>query len=317
MTMPQADFDPDKLELFWHMIAERQNVWYRRMQLKEKSPWTDDLILRHAFFTNVYRELDPATEWLRTNVLEQDDIDWRDTLFNVILFRFMGSQERTYKKVGLQLSRHFDPGALIDTLSSIPASFGDAYTVYANVKDVSKSKIENVALWAQRLIPQLGALTDICQECSPGHAFKAISSIEGMGPFLSYQVIVDLLYEDRRWDNFLDGIKARGWMGYATLNDFVVAGPGAKRGISHLLVPGSPTAMRRPRSEVELLVMGWLHQNQYKYLQSKKMKWLTFPDGSRKRLWLSDIQNCLCEFSKYIRVLEHNRITRKYRGGIG
>jgi hypothetical protein len=93
-------------------------------------------------------------------------------------------------------------------------------------------------------------------------------------------------------------------------NDFVVAGPGAIKGIN-ILVNGHPKdpvhkSLREP-------IMRWLWENQVEQLDKRKFKWLVV-DGAKRKLWLSDIQNLLCEFSKYRRAMETGKKLRGYDG---
>src|SRR6476661_7646069 len=98
MSMMSETFLPDRLDLFWHFVCERQLIWYRRVVKQQLPPWTDDLILRHQRFTNVYRELDPGTRYVIECVLELD-APRPDKLFNVMLYRLVGRSD-THAELG-------------------------------------------------------------------------------------------------------------------------------------------------------------------------------------------------------------------------
>src|ERR1051325_3471911 len=60
-------FEPVMLDLFYQLVTERQLIWVRR-QDGSPPPWTNDPILRTEFITNMYRELDPGTQYLREKI---------------------------------------------------------------------------------------------------------------------------------------------------------------------------------------------------------------------------------------------------------
>lgn len=243
----------------------------------------------------MYRELDPATVWLKGYVLDSK-MTKLNKIFNVMFYRFVGSQERTMSAVGLLEFNNYSTDTVTRDLQALTVPFGDAYTVYANVHDTSKSKIENVAelfQWiAEDFQENLG--DDILCSQTAEEAYEAIKRYRAFGPFISYQVLIDLLYENEQGKQILP----------FTLDDFVVAGPGAKRGLDILLKDGYT-------KRTEEQAIRWLHQNQVSEMQRGgfRMRWLDHP------LWLSDIQNTLCEFQKYYRAYTNGntKSTRRYR----
>lgn len=79
---------------YWNFIAERMNIWYKRVMLKEPAPWTDDKILRNFKFTNVIRDLDKLSIWERRNILSKIDeptsnleLRKKSVLLNIMIFR--------------------------------------------------------------------------------------------------------------------------------------------------------------------------------------------------------------------------------------
>lgn len=79
---------------FWWFIAERMNIWYKRVILREPEPWTDDKILQVYSFTNVSRDLDKASIWERKNILSKLDepcesleLRKKSVLLNILIFR--------------------------------------------------------------------------------------------------------------------------------------------------------------------------------------------------------------------------------------
>jgi hypothetical protein len=110
----------------------------------------------------------------------------------------------------------------------------------------------------------------------------------GFGNFLSYQVLVDLLYPLEVYGN-------RPLLPYGH-DDWSSPGPGAQRGITMLLSQGSTAE--------HLEVMGWLrdHQSDEFARLSLDFPYLQDRAGRPIRLSLANIQNCLCEFHKYVKI---------------
>jgi len=57
----------DPIEQFFAFMRERQSIFLKKEQGLER-PWTDDSILNKYKFTNVFREQDRTTKWFRENV---------------------------------------------------------------------------------------------------------------------------------------------------------------------------------------------------------------------------------------------------------
>jgi len=110
---------------------------------------------------------------------------------------------------------------------------------------------------------------------------------EGIGKFLSYQIMLDAMY---------DGV-----LSYSE-NDWSFAFLGCSRGLKHVFPDLDMN------DDVECLgAMRWLHEHQREYLEPLNFKSLgAYPlanglvyDGTT--ISLSNIENCLCEFSKYMK----------------
>jgi hypothetical protein len=55
--------------VFWYYLNERYSIYLKRKAGMPK-PWTEDPIFLSYKFTNVFREHDRGTTWLRENFLE-------------------------------------------------------------------------------------------------------------------------------------------------------------------------------------------------------------------------------------------------------
>lgn len=284
-------FASDQLDLFWRFVCERQWIWRRRVAQRLPPPWTDDPILRGERFTNVYRELDPGTIYVIEHVLEFD-APRPDKLFNVMIYRLVGRSD-THSALGFQSVRTFDPSNMERTLKNLRSSgrppFTAAYMVSAYASMGSSDKIENVA----RLFTALHAdfdefftRVDGCVSAAEVHA--TLSSAYGFGNFLAYQILVDLLYPLRVYGG-------RGMLPFSH-DDWASPGPGAQRGIAMLLRP----EVSKPHLEV----MRWLRDCQHEEFARLGLDFPYFEDADGKpvAISLANIQNCLCEFHKYVKI---------------
>lgn len=290
--LDHKDFDIEKLNLFWWFVFERQNIWYKRFVQKVKFPWTKDYIMQNERFTNVYRELDPGTQYAINKILEID-APKPDKIFNIMIYRLIGRSE-THAAIGFQELSKFNPKILKSKLKYIrdvenKKVFTAAYMVGGYSKMGSKDKIVNITRLFTNLHNIFYSIYEKINACkSSEEVYKVICSLYGFGNFLSYQILVDLLYPLKIYNY-------RGLLPYSN-NDWASAGPGAKRGIIMLLKRGVKANY--------LEVMRWLNENQHNEFERLNSKFCYIKDfnGSQLDISLANIQNCLCEFHKYIKI---------------
>ena len=302
------NFHETELDRFWKFVHERHSIYHRRFVLGlPRSEWTQDEILKKNKFTNIYRELDPGTQFSINEIMSIDPYtdpryihladgpDLRpDIVFNVMLYRLMCSIP-TYEGYGFQLVRDFDEKDFETYLSEIYESnrpvFGNAYLISPYSHMGFDLKYQNVA----RLFGLLRGsflhgnfFEKLDTAPSFESAFKVINSHYGFGPFLAYQVMVDLTYPlpDTRY-----GSAIVPW----SQNDWVRLGPGALRGY------GRVTSSRYVQT-----TMKWLqsHQESEFLRVGVHFPWLRQPNGEKVELTLANLQNCFCEFHKYRSIQE-------------
>ena len=104
---------------------------------------------------------------------------------------------------------------------------------------------------------------------------KLLQKTPGLGPFLSMQIATDLGYCPGEPDQE---------------NDFILPGPGARKGVGYLLnEDGKPASLAQTRRVIELF-------------PAHEMPFL--PKSGGRYASLMDVQNVFCEFSKYVRYKE-------------
>lgn len=292
-----------ELDTFWRFVYERHSIWNRRfIQQLPRSAWTQDEVLGRNKFTNIYRELDPGTVYCRENILERiADRDYSvplselpsraDVIFNVMLYRLMCSIP-TYSGFGFRRLDQFDEHDLDEYLRDIYNTgqpvFGNAYLISPYSSMGSEYKFRNVSRLfglVQRRFDTFFRRLDTAPTFEK--AFKVINLTYGFGPFLAYQVMVDLTYP-------LPNTKYGSAIIPFSQNDWAKLGPGAIRGFS-----------RVSKSYNKLLGLKWLQVNQRSEFARLG---LDFPylvehreDGTsvEVEISLANLQNCFCEYHKY------------------
>jgi hypothetical protein len=263
-------------------------------------PWTSDPILRSEFINNMYRELDPGTEYA-LKMLEAEDTP-HNKLFNLTLYRLLGSKQEFFDTVGWQKLDSFQPRDFLQTIHSYRNSkgnpFGDAYRVAPYHTMGTSDKFENVTRLLEKLLPDFPGLYDrLLASASAREAYDHFKDTEGFGDFLSYQIVVDCITPLPHGGQLLP----------FSQDDWAVAGPGAKQGARKLCAadynPGSYLPM-----------MKWLRDNQ---ADEFARLGLNFPylkniDGTIRALSLSNIQSTLCEFNKYSRIYDGASPVRRF-----
>ncbi len=287
-----ASFNQERLDIFWRFVCERQMVWKKRVLLKLPPPWTDDPILRVERFTNIYRELDPGTQYVIQEVLEKDATK-EDKVFNVMLYRLIGRSE-THQRVGFQQVKDFDPAHLVRVLHAIrdegKSPYTAAYLVSGYTMMGTHDKAENIARLFGQLQRTYTNFYSRLSSCPTSEAaYEVLRAANGFGNFLAYQVLVDLLYPLACYDG-------KPLLPFSH-DDWAAAGPGAQRGIKMLL---------RPETDPPTLdVMRWLREHQHEEFARLGLAFPFLIDERTqqpKDISLANIQNCLCEYHKYIKI---------------
>jgi len=171
--------------------------------------------------------------------------------------------------------------------------FGDAYIVSTNGRAMSKAGyLGNIllpALWAA-LGPTSGWRATWGSNTLT-RAYHGLQGVYGLGSFMAGQLIAD--YKNTKLHP-LQG--ADDYMTWATM------GPGSQRGLNYILTGDFD------RKEVT-------KSNFLEHLTSLK-KWLMTLGMDYYYVDAQDLQNCLCEFSKYVRVRFFDGHTKRRYAGI-
>jgi alpha-glutamyl/putrescinyl thymine pyrophosphorylase clade 1 len=247
-------------QLIWWM-RERQRI-YRKRQLSKPAPWTTDPVLQRYKFTNVFRQLDRTSEWLRRWWYEANR--GPQLPFSCVLARCVNRLE-TLAELGFPYE--WDRARFIDVLErrrrSKQPMVTSAYIVGVGSDNTGKSlpifladlldRVHHNGSWAAQ--PTLQACYDW------------LTATAGRLPFVMREAVLDL----------------------AMIGDFsdheswVTIGPGAKRGLVRIFGD-------RGLWVYKLLVVTELAQRR-----------LVSSDPMFTRLLPRDVEHSLCEFDKYLR----------------
>lgn len=274
--------EKDTLERFFWWMHERHNIYLSKTS-GLPWPWTKDEILQTYKFTNVYRELDAGTIWLRENIREPYAED-PELFFNIATYRrynYIGTAEI------LGYIKEYDADSTVKTLLEVRGGkaknkiFTGAHMVCGTIRDkdgnIPPEKITQIfdisfsKLWEVRkeIEPKPG---DTLQ-----FAYNRLqkAKVPGYGTFINYEVVTDLRHT--RYLNQATDI-------YTWANP----GPGAKRGINRIY--GYYPKDSRFDYDEYVEVMKWLMSK----FNRIKEDWMPYAE-------MRDIEHSLCEFDKYER----------------
>ena len=281
---------PEIYSTFWRFAAERQAIFHRRAA-GFPPPWTDDPILTRYRFTNAYRASDRVSQYLIQHViylrhapLSPELFTPREVFFRTILFRLFNRVE-TWQWLEAELDnatlteydlfRGYCRHILGSLVSNKTPVYNNAYMTPSPPKGSGYStKWEaHLGILARMLDDQLP--DRLADTPTMERAFDLLLTYPMIGRFMAYQLVTDLAYSPVfNWSEM----------------EFVAAGPGALDGLSKVFTSLGNVA---PNDAIRMLT----------YLQEYEFhpRELTFLNLWGRPLQLIDVQNLLCEISKYTR----------------
>lgn len=295
-------------------VKERWKIHLKKDILGEPKPWTRDLILGNYRFTQVRREDDKVTVWIRENWREphkQDDTVW----FAMCVARYFNwpatlemigypcenwNAKRVVKMLNAHVQRketrlfeksHKGMAYKIERVkrSYKPQVFGGAYflnSIGPKIESIVFDRLD--PLWKRR--KEISEQVRNCETLA--ELYEVFKAQHGFGSFMAAQIVADLKYTPRFE-------LAPDWWSWAA------SGPGSKRGLNRLC----DRPVNAPWKEEE-----W-HENLLE-LQRKvnaELEKIGIP-----KLHAQDVQGiCCCEWDKYERArLGEGRPKTKYAGGL-
>lgn len=304
--------NPDAALTFLDFVKARHSA-YEARQRGEAAPWSADPIVASRKFTNVFRVLDHGSQFVFR--LAEDDPAPQDLLMRLFLYRHTGRVEvwehlhdqlgswpiiedlemvravwKQYRGEASRKIRKGVPGSKTPldvprVYHTLPV-FTSAYLVFPQTAERGTDKLDSIVNLTQRMAAT-GVFRDFLSQHTQQGRFGALCSQKGVADFMSMQILTDWGYVTP---------------GPVDLEDqFVVPGPGALKGAKAIA-----------SSWPALKVIEW-------GAKSLRADWdcpsIMVNDqgvGEYRLPSYMDVQNCLCEFSKYVRFAEKPQPTGTY-----
>jgi hypothetical protein len=275
-------------------VNEQKGMWLPPMP----KPWTQDPIFQTTYFCNVRREDDKVTRWLRQNWTPNH---WPVELYDysIVLARMLNNIPCLSSLVPFDAIT--DYAWLQSHLETRAAAglqvWGGAYVVTSHGLRMPKA-----AYLCQRVLPAAYAAlrTDqprvvtawgACMGSGPtlAQAHELLMQLEGLGSFMAAQVIADLKNTEGHPLQ-----QAEDW------GEWAAHGPGSLRGLEWVFGKKIPPGKF---SGAIAQVASQLSAESFQALQTIGY------------FNMQDLQNCLCEFDKFMRVMtKTGKSKRKYEG---
>ena len=288
-------------ETYWRFAAERQELFFRKIE-GLPAPWTTDPVLARYKFTNAYRASDRVSQYLIRNVIYQGDQSPEEVFFRTILFKLFNRVE-TWEMLEDDLnaisytdySFHRYDSVLSDALAKGKRIYSAAYMMPSGRSSFGHvQKHRNHLKLLERMLED-EAPRRITEASSMARAFDVLRSYPTIGDFLAYQFVTDLNYSDLT--DFSE-------------MEFVAPGPGALDGIRKCFRDLGGL------NDVDIIrLVTDIQEGEFERFG------LTFRTLGGRPLQLIDCQNLFCEVSKYARVKhpevkgtgKRTRIKQRYR----
>lgn len=270
-------------DLYWYFAAERQAIYFRRLE-ERAQPWTEDAILQTYKFTNAYRAADRVSQYLIRRVIYDEryataptEIVFRTLLFKI--FNKVSTWELIEQQIGPPSWQAFDPETYDAVFSAAMAAgtklYSGAYIVPPVALDRTKVKHRG-HLKLLDLIMRGPFVAQLERSRDLSEVFGLLKQFPSLGDFLAFQFAIDLNYTP-----VIDHDEA----------SFVVAGPGARDGLAKTFIDAEAVA-----AEDLISLMMERQDDEFARLG------LDFCSLWGRPLQLIDCQNLFCEVSKYTRV---------------
>lgn len=328
------------LRLFFETMYERQMIWYKRFIKKQNRPWTKNKIFQENKFTNVYRELDRNSQWQIKNILLDDELDLRNLIWKLMVFRFFNNPETFEfepKNVSLQgglfgptiksgLEQVENPDDLISAkkwrngipsyeeydedefsrfIAGVRSSGKNPYTTAYLINSQATPGQPRDYCYTHVVIPTLHEripeLIELVQNAeTPEEIIEFLKKIPAVADFIAHEFYQDFTYIPRYTN--------RKFMKF-TQDDFTNVGPGASIGI-RLIYPNLKTIKEqkqaiywlRDAAEEWLKEIGKEHGVKMPFLWWNRDKKEYYTD-SECNITLHQIEMWLCEFQKYWKMI--------------
>ncbi len=266
--------------IYW--ITERDSI-RKKKESGSVAPWSDNPVMQETYFCNVNREDDKVTRWLRTNWKYELAPDYYD--FAMVVARIFNLPDTLSEVMQPLETLHWLEHAeevLEDRKFEDKRIWNGAYIISTNGKKIDK------ITYCLDLLRKLAINPNVTNNCKTlKEAHTELMKVDGLASFLAAQVVADLKNTN---DHPLQS--APDWW------SFSAPGPGSLRGLEWFW----EEKITRSNFHVKI-------QEAYELIE------LELPDSILDILCMQNLQNCFCEYDKFMRVTSGTgRSKRKYNG---
>ena len=296
---------------YWYFLHERMRIYEKRVLNNEPAPWTEDPILQTYKFTNVLRDMDKCSIYVKNNILAKidepvEDLELRkkSVLLNIMIYRLWVNTE-TYEITGfLDLA---DPNmlnkweeakkVLLQRREDGVANFTNAYVVSClksketdTMSSVNKTynAVCLIDFWIKN-IDEIYKKAIIDAKCLQDQVMY-FAGLPCVGMFTAYEYACDITMITRYRKNHLVE-----W----SQDNGTNVGPGALRGINYIFIDKGGMS---PYECIIYMRSIWKHEMQKRGYYEDFVRAL--PKEMNGEIDLRVIEHCLCECQKYNKALE-------------
>lgn len=296
----------ENMRLYWYWIAERMNIWYKRVVLGQPAPWTDDKILQENSFTNAIRDLDKGTILYINNILKKIDEPVKDLtkrkkeiVLNTMIYRLFIKKE-TMDAIGwfIELDKWDEQwpkakAALRKIKASGESVFHGAYYVNdlhaASPSPDNHDKTENaINLIESYWYPRLDEVYEFITTHNMKDTLDFLTTLCCVGRFTAYEWVCDFAMCHRHTVNTLVD-----WDD----DSYVNIGPGNKKGLDFIFIEKGNLS----DTEKDFYLRATWREYMKKYgFYDRFMEQL--PEWMNGDINMRVIEHDLCETQKYLNV---------------
>jgi len=262
------------LELFWYWIRQRELIRIRKEEGLPR-PWTGDPILQAYHFCNVHREDDRGTKEIHAVIRGYGNN------FGITALPWMYTAGRMFNYAPSLIcfltelwcgGEELVRASFREMKANGNKIFHTAYVVSTCGKSIDKVD------YVIEVVNKVRRLKVPCVGFDECH--QVLMSVDGLGSFLAAQVVADL--RNCGWLEPLGEYEAKYWS---------APGPGSIKGLNYIFGGATYTTY---------------------YPLVDNLYYIMPPDIKAMNIHGQDLQNCLCEFSKYMRHLNGENGRKRY-----
>lgn len=292
---------PEIYDIYWQFAANRHAAFENRMAGRP-APWSNDEILQNYKFCNVFRAADRVSQYLIEHVAYRENAGTKaDMVFQILAFRTFSkieTWEGVIQHLGRaptlnDLTRGTFEKALDDVKKKNNGLYTGAFILCATKEFGFNEKHKNYVVLFKKIFLENNGAEKILAAGSLKQVVEFLQSFPLIGPFMAYQIAIDLNYST---------------LIHFDENDYTQAGPGALRGIQKIF---SDTGSYTPAEIIHNMVER--QEEEFSRLN------LRFNGLWGRPLHAIDCQNLFCEVDKYCRkaapelVSNRTRIKTKFK----